>query len=82
MDDKKEKSEDQQMKLALQDVLDENWSQLKTIIKAPQKVVVTDINMSFGSMITFMVKWAIASIPALIILIFIGSAVMGILANL
>jgi len=31
-------------------------------------VVVMDINMSFGSMVRFMVKWAIASIPALLIL--------------
>lgn len=37
-----------------------------------QKVVVTDIEMPFGSMVSFMVKWAIASIPALIILTIIG----------
>ena len=39
----------------------------------PQKVVVADISMSFGSMVSFMVKWAIASIPALIILFMIGA---------
>ena len=38
----------------------------------PQQVIVTDIHMPFGSMVGFMVKWAIASIPALIILILIG----------
>lgn len=32
------------------------------------KVSVVDINMPFGSMVFFMVKWAIASIPALLIL--------------
>jgi len=32
-----------------------------------QRVVVTDIQMKFGSMIVFMVKWAFASIPALLI---------------
>ena len=32
------------------------------------KVIVTDIQMPFESMVAFMVKWAIASIPALIIL--------------
>ena len=37
-----------------------------------QNVVVTDIKMSFSSMVEFMVKWAIASIPALIILFIIG----------
>jgi hypothetical protein len=36
-----------------------------------QNVVVTDIHIPFGSMITFMVKWAIASIPAAIILFLI-----------
>lgn len=33
-----------------------------------QPVVVTDIHMSFNSMVWFMVKWVIASIPAVIIL--------------
>ena len=32
------------------------------------KIIITDIKMSFGSMIIFMVKWAIATIPAMIIL--------------
>jgi hypothetical protein len=36
--------------------------------REPAAVVVTDIYMSFGSMVAFMVKWAIASIPALLIL--------------
>lgn len=33
-----------------------------------QPVVVVDVKMSFNSMVWFMVKWVIASIPALIIL--------------
>jgi len=33
-----------------------------------REVVVMDIKMPFGSMVAFMVKWAIASIPAMIIL--------------
>lgn len=37
-----------------------------------QNVRVTDIRMPFGSMVAFMVKWAIASIPALIILTVLG----------
>ncbi|MCJ1887422.1 hypothetical protein LNN38_21355 [Pseudomonas sp. LA21] len=36
--------------------------------KGAQPVVVLDVNMSFGSMITFMIKWGLASIPALLIL--------------
>jgi hypothetical protein len=43
------------------------------------EVVVTDIKMSFGSMVVFMVKWAIATIPAIIILTVIGSITFGIL---
>jgi hypothetical protein len=37
-----------------------------------QAVVVTDIRMPFFSMVIFMVKWAIAAIPALCILILFG----------
>ena len=32
------------------------------------KVVVTDIQMPFFSMVVFMVKWALAAIPAFLIL--------------
>ena len=38
-----------------------------------QEVVVTDIRMSFGSMVMFMIKWTVAAIPAVLIL----SALMG-----
>jgi hypothetical protein len=47
---------------------------------ASTKVVVTDIKMSFGSMVVFMIKWSLAAIPALIILLVIAgiiSAVLG-----
>jgi hypothetical protein len=33
-----------------------------------REVVVTDIRMPFASMVAFMVKWAIASVPAMILL--------------
>lgn len=33
-----------------------------------QEIIITDIRMKFWSMVWFMVKWAFASIPALIIL--------------
>ena len=33
-----------------------------------QEVVVTDIKMPFMSMVVFMIKWAIAAIPAFILL--------------
>jgi len=43
------------------------------------KVIVTDIKIPFRSMVVLMVKWAVATIPALIILILIGSITFGII---
>jgi hypothetical protein len=40
-----------------------------------QRVVVTDVEMPFGSMVIFMVKWALAAIPALVILTLIGVSI-------
>ena len=54
-------------------------------MKAPEErvsVVVKDVQMGFGSMVLFMVKWAIASIPALIILSIIASLVAMLLFSL
>ncbi len=42
-----------------------------------QPVVILDLNMSFNSMVWFMVKWVIASIPAMIILGFLLIAFMA-----
>lgn len=44
------------------------------ILAEEMAVSVVDIKMPFMSMVTFMVKWAIASIPAFIILVLIGVA--------
>jgi len=46
------------------------------------KVVVTDIQMSFLSMVIFMVKWAIAAIPVLLILAILGSIFSALLGGL
>ncbi|MEA2098300.1 MAG: hypothetical protein U9P70_04500 [Patescibacteria group bacterium] len=46
------------------------------------EVVVTDIQMPFGSMVVFMIKWAIATIPAAIILFILGVILMGILGGI
>lgn len=43
---------------------------------------VVDIRMPFWSMVTFMVKWAVASIPALLILIAIGAFSVGIMKGM
>jgi uncharacterized membrane protein YvbJ len=39
-------------------------------LEKPLRVTVVDFDMKFGSMILFMVKWAVAAIPAMIILFF------------
>ena len=48
----------------------------------PQEIIVTDIKMPFLSMVVFMVKWALASIPALIILFFILVILAGIFGGM
>jgi len=46
-----------------------------------QRVVVTDFEMPFGSMVKLMVKWAIATIPAAIILFLIYLAFAAIFGS-
>jgi hypothetical protein len=48
-------------------------------VQNDSRVVVVDIKMPFMSMVIFMVKWAIAAIPAFIILSVIGAVIMTIL---
>ncbi len=43
-------------------------------------VTVVDIRMPFGSMVVFMIKWVLASIPAFIILWIIFGAIIGLLS--
>ena len=47
-------------------------------LRESQSVIVTDIHMPFGSMVAFMVKWAIASIPAIIILSIVGLVISAV----
>jgi len=47
----------------------------------PARVVVVDLQMPFLSMVVLMVKWALAAIPALMILFFIMSLFSGLLFN-
>ncbi len=47
-----------------------------------KEVVITDIKMPFFSMVIFMVKWVIASIPAFIILAILGTLTAGVLGGL
>ena len=45
------------------------------------RVSIVDANMPFWSMVVFMVKWAIASIPAFLILGILGAVVAGTLSE-
>jgi len=47
-----------------------------------QRVIVTDIQMPFMSMVVFMVKWVIAAIPAMIILTMLGGMFAGIFGSM
>ena len=49
-----------------------NVRQAMASFRGAQPVVVLDVNMSFGSMVIFMIKWALAAIPAILILSLIG----------
>ena len=53
-----------------------------TELDMDQRVVVTDINMNFGSMVAFMVKWAIASIPAMLILVLLAGVLTAVVTGL
>ena len=46
------------------------------------EVVVVDVQMPFLSMVTFMVKWVIASIPAFLILAVLGAVFAGVLGGI
>lgn len=50
--------------------------------KEKNEVIVTDIKMPFMSMVVFMIKWAIASIPAIIILTILFTVIMGMFGGL
>jgi hypothetical protein len=41
------------------------------------EVTIVDIKMPFWSMVIFMVKWAIAAIPAILILVVVGGVLVG-----
>ncbi len=47
-----------------------------------QPVVVRDVRIPFISMVILMVKWALAAIPALFLLILVGTAASGLVAGM
>ena len=47
-----------------------------------REVIVTNVKMPFGSMVIFMIKWALASIPAAIILFAIYAIVVAVFGGI
>jgi hypothetical protein len=45
------------------------------------QVTVVDVKMPFTSMVVFMVKWSLAALPAMLILILIGVMFAGFLSG-
>lgn len=43
-----------------------------------QRVIVTDFDMPFGSMVLFIIKWVLASIPAMLILWLLMVVLLGV----
>lgn len=52
------------------------------VASTQNEVIITDIKMPFWSMVIFMVKWAIAAIPAMFILVILFSILTGIINGL
>lgn len=48
----------------------------------PARVTVVDVDMPFGSMVSFIIKWTLASIPALLMLMIIGAVFAAVFAGL
>jgi hypothetical protein len=56
--------------------------QTAPVYPARTEVTVVDIQMPFGSMVVFILKWTLASIPALIILAIVGAVIAGLLGGM
>ena len=55
---------------------------MTTPANSRSEVTVVDVQMPFGSMVVFMIKWALATIPAIIILAIIWLVGAAFLAGL
>ncbi|HJU73546.1 MAG TPA: hypothetical protein VJ717_07355 [Gemmatimonadaceae bacterium] len=47
-----------------------------------QQVSVRDVSMPFGSMVVFILKWTLASIPAMIIILLVAMVIAGIFGGM
>jgi hypothetical protein len=51
---------------------------MQSLMNSKQEVTVTDIKMPFTSMVIFMLKWTLASIPAILIIAIVGTLVAAV----
>jgi hypothetical protein len=51
-------------------------------VAPPARVTIVDINMPFGSMVAFIIKWTLAAIPAMVILAILGFTLATMFASL
>ena len=51
-------------------------------MKNTERVIVTDVQMTFLSMVVFILKWSLASIPAIVILMMLWRVVLGVFGGL
>lgn len=47
-----------------------------------QKVSVSDVSMPFGSMVVFILKWTLASIPAMLIIFLVAMVLAGLFGGM
>ncbi|MEW5917703.1 MAG: hypothetical protein AB1762_14975 [Gemmatimonadota bacterium] len=47
-----------------------------------QQVSVRDVSMPFGSMVVFILKWTLASIPAMLIIVLIATVIAGVFGGM
>ena len=47
-----------------------------------QKVSVSDVSMPFGSMVVFILKWTLASIPAMLIVFLVAMVIAGLFGGM
>ncbi len=67
-----DRRKDPEYKKEVQSSIDSQKNAAEASSMVLQRVMVADIHMPFGSMVVFMIKWALAAIPAFIILWIIG----------
>jgi hypothetical protein len=51
------------------------------VSSVPSRVTITDVDMPFVSMVKFILKWTLASIPAILIMVLLGAVLSALFAG-